>query len=127
MTSPFSSVEALLQDYFDSLYFCDVERLSRVFHPRALYATADDSPALFRSMDEYLPVVRARTSPASKGEPRRDMIDSIEFAGENTALARVRCSIGSRDFVDFLSLIQVDGKWQIISKVFQITERSQKD
>jgi hypothetical protein len=74
-------------------------------------------------MAEYVPVIAARQSPASRNEPRRDYIDAIELAGENTAFARVRCSIGSRDFVDFLVLVRVEGRWQIISKVFQIIER----
>lgn len=74
-------------------------------------------------MQEYLPVVAARQPPAARNEARRDCIDAIEVAGEHTALARVRCSIGSRDFVDFLSLLRVEGRWQIIAKVFQIIER----
>jgi Putative lumazine-binding len=52
-----------------------------------------------------------------------DHVDAIELAGDNTALARVRCSIGSRDFVDFLTLVRTDGTWRIIAKVFQIIER----
>jgi hypothetical protein len=74
-------------------------------------------------MEEYVPAVAARQSPASRGEPRRDHVDAIELAGDNTALARMRCSIGSRDFVDFLTLVRTDGTWRIIAKVFQIIER----
>ena len=74
-------------------------------------------------MEEYLPIVAARPSPASRGEPRRDHIDEIQLAGANTALARVRCSIGGADFVDFLSLARADGQWRVIAKVFQIIER----
>lgn len=90
----------VLGDYFDALYHCDVEKLQAVFHPKAIYATADEDPLLTRTMEEYVPVVAARQSPASRGEARRDAIDSIDLAGENTAMARVRCSIGQRDFVD---------------------------
>lgn len=125
MTSRFEQVEALLRDYFDALYHCDVNLLTRVFHSRAVYATADEAPPLIRSMDEYFPVVAARESPASRCETRRDFIDAIEFAGENTAFARVRCSIGSRDFVDFLTLIRCN-EWRIISKVFQIKQNDQQ-
>jgi hypothetical protein len=74
-------------------------------------------------MADYVPAVAARQSPASRGEPRRDHVDAIELAGDNTALARMRCSIGSRDFVDFLTLVRTDGAWRIIAKVFQIIER----
>ena len=116
-------ISVVIQDYFDALYFCDVEKLQRVFHPAAIYATADETPFLHRSMAEYVLVVAARESPASRNEARRDHIDSVEFAGESTAFARVRCSIGSRDFVDFLTLVRVDATWRIIAKVFQIIER----
>lgn len=123
MTAAFQDISAVLTDYFDALYFCDVEKLQRVFHPKAIYATADETPLLYRTMEEYVPVVAARKSPASRGEPRRDYIDAINLAGENTAVARVRCSIGTRDFVDFLTLVRTEGLWRIIAKVFQIIER----
>jgi hypothetical protein len=123
----FEQLNQVIQDYFDALYDCDVTKLQRVFHPRAIYATADETPFLYRTMDEYFPVVAARQSPASRGERRRDHIDGIDLAGDNTAVARVRCSIGSRDFVDFLTFVRVDGTWRIIAKVFQITETRQQE
>lgn len=119
----FAAVTGVLETYFDGLYHADIERLGAVFHPKAIYATADETPLLYRTMDEYLPVVAKRVSPASRNEIRRDVIDSIEFAGENTAFARVRCSIGTKDFVDFLTLVRTDGAWWIMAKIFQITER----
>jgi hypothetical protein len=123
MTAAFQDISAVLTDYFDALYFCDTEKLQQVFHPKAIYATADETPLLYRTMEEYAPVVAARASPASRGEPRRHHIDAIDLAGENTAIARVRCSIGARDFVDFLTLVRTEGHWRIIAKVFQIIER----
>lgn len=119
----FDDISHVLKRYFDALYDCDTGKLQEVFHPKAIYASADEVPLLYRTMDTYVPVVAARESPASRGEPRRDTIDSIELAGENTAIVRVRCSIGSRDFVDFLSLVRTQGRWQIIAKVFQMIER----
>lgn len=116
----FQDILQVLNKYFDALYECDVEKLSFVFHPQAIYATADETPFLYRTMEDYLPVVAARQSPASRGEPRRDYVDEIQFAGENTAFTRVRCSIGERDFVDFLTLVRVNNRWQVIAKVFQI-------
>ena len=119
----FVTVTEVLGTYFDGLYHADTDRLAMVFHPKAIYATADETPMLYRTMDEYFPVVAKRESPASRKEPRRDLIESIQFAGENTAFARVRCSIGSKDFVDFLTLVRTDGEWRIMAKIFQITER----
>jgi len=119
----FAAVTDVLETYFDGLYHADTDRLAIAFHPKAIYATADETPLLYRTMDEYFAAVAKRVSPASRDEPRRDVIDSIEFAGENTAFARVRCSIGTKDFIDFLTLVRNDGAWRIMAKVFQITER----
>ena len=118
----FNQVTKVLQIYFDALYECDIDKLARAFHPKAIYATADETPLLYRTMEEYFPVIEAREAPATRNEPRKDVIDAIEFAGDNTAFARVRCSIGSRDFVDFLTLVRTDGDWKIIAKIFQIIE-----
>lgn len=123
MSDAFQAIGAVVQDYFDALYHCDVALLERVFHPAAIYATADETPFLHRTMEVYFPIVAARESPASRGEVRRDHIDAIELAGDNTALARVRCSIGTRDFVDLLTFVRVDGEWRIIAKIFQIIEQ----
>ncbi|MDF3415839.1 nuclear transport factor 2 family protein [Sulfitobacter sp. M57] len=121
--SEFAAVTGVLETYFDGLYHADTERLAMAFHPKAIYATADETPLLHRTMDEYFQVVAKRESPASRAEPRRDVIEAIDFAGENTAFARVRCSIGARDFTDFLTFVRTDGAWRIMAKVFQMTER----
>ncbi len=112
------AVTALLREYFDGLYFSDTQRLRRVFHPQALYATASDGTPLILSMKPYFEVVDQRPAPASRGEARRDRIESIHFVGPVTALAKVQCAIEPKHFTDLLTLIQVDGRWQIIAKVF---------
>ncbi|MEH6741590.1 MAG: nuclear transport factor 2 family protein [Sulfitobacter sp.] len=120
----FAAVIGVLGTYFDGLYHADTDRLTIVFHPKAIYATADEVPMLHRTMDEYFPVVAKRVSAASRNEPRRDVVESIEFAGDNTAFARVRCSIGTKDFIDFLTLVRTDGTWRIMTKIFHMTERT---
>lgn len=124
MSSAFHAIHTLLSDYLDALYDSDADKLVRIFHPLAIYVSADETPLLYRGVGDYLQVVAARQSPASRGEVRRDHIDRIELAGENTGMARVRCSIGQRDFVDLLTLVRTEGQWRIMAKVFQITERS---
>lgn len=116
--SDFAAVTEVLRTYFDGLYHSDTARLARVFHPQALYASASDGTLLHRTMGEYFPIVDARPSPASRGEPRADRIVEISFAGPVTATAVVNCAIGATCFTDFLTLVFVDGRWQIIAKVF---------
>lgn len=118
MNAPYDAVIAVLQNYFDGLYRGDTTILRQAFHPAAIYACATGGELLRLAMDEYFPVVEKRPSPASLGQARTDRILSIDFIGPVTALARVECSILPRLFTDSLTLVLVDGRWQIISKVF---------
>lgn len=118
MNSPFDQIVAALGDYFDGLYFGDTQRLRKVFHSSAIYACATEGSLLTLSMDEYFPIVDQRPTPASRGDARHDRIISIEFAGPVTALARVECAIEPKHFIDLLSFVFVEGRWQIIAKVF---------
>jgi hypothetical protein len=118
MQTSFDAIVDVLKNYFDGLYHCDTKILRNVFHPAALYACAIDGALLTLNMIEYFPIVDKRVSPASHGDVRTDRILSIEFAGPVTALARVECSIAPKHFTDLLTLVYVDQRWQIISKVF---------
>ena len=124
VSADFQAVAQVLGTYFDGLYHSDTRALARVFHPQAQYVCVTDGTLLYRDMAEYFPVVDARPAPASRGEQRRDEIVSIDFAGPVTARAVVRCAIGTRKFTDFLTLIHLDGRWQVISKVFHYEEES---
>jgi len=114
----FIAVTNTISKYFDGLYHSDTSALADVFHSQAHYVCATEGSMLHLNMDEYFPIVKKRPSPASRAEKRNDRILSIEFAGPVTAFARVECSIATKFFTDFLTLIFVEGKWQIISKVF---------
>ena len=116
----FAAIEDALQAYFDMLYTADPELMRHVFHPRAVYATADVSPARIYSVDEYAEILRKREAPAASNAPREDHIDRVEFIGENTALAKVRCRIGDQAYVDVLSFIKQAGTWQLIAKIFHM-------
>jgi hypothetical protein len=117
-TADFTAIHSVLQLYYDGLYHSDTRRLAQVFHPQALYATAVGDQPIFWRMGEYFPVVDARPAPAASGQVRDNRVLSIELIGPVTALAKLQCSIGTKHFTDLLTLIHVDGRWQVISKVF---------
>ena len=113
-----AEIESTLRLYFDGLHHSDTARLARAFYPAAIYASATEGHLVRLTMAEYFAVVDRRPSPASRGERRTDRILSIELAGPVTAHARVECAIGPKHFTDLLTLVHVDGRWQIIAKVF---------
>jgi hypothetical protein len=114
----FTDVAAVLGDYFAGLRHSDTVRLKRVFHPEAHYFCATDGSLLHLDMPQYFLIVDNRPSPASQGHASTDRILAIEFAGPVTAFAKVECSIPPKFFTDYLALLKLDGRWQIVSKVF---------
>lgn len=113
-----SEIQQQLEQYFDGLYFCDVQLLNNVFHSDAIYINVTEQPVLRLSMAEYFPIVASRISPASKRQTRQDKISSINLIHERLALVHVECVIHPKYFYDALTFVFEDGKWKIISKVF---------
>ncbi|PSB40486.1 nuclear transport factor 2 family protein [Chamaesiphon polymorphus] len=111
----------LLDRYYDALYRCDIALLATVFHASAQYFTASSGELLHLDMNSYFPIVERRISPESSGETYAFSIESIEFIGAVTAIARMRSSMLGKDFIDLLTLIQLEGEWKIITKVFHYT------
>jgi hypothetical protein len=117
MSSEVSAVEKVLQAYFDGLYEGDTKKLGEVFHlarismPRAV--TARQRLAAARVQDGGRSAVRQ-----GQGSARADRIVSIDFSGPTTAIAKVECQLPPRYFTEYLTLLKVDGRWQIISKTF---------
>ena len=52
-------------------------------------------------------------------EPREAVVEvhSVDLAG-TCAVAKVESDFGDYGFVDYLSLLKIDGRWVIVNKVF---------
>ena len=113
-------VKKALQVYFDSCYESDAEGGDKVFHDVAhLYLHAEDGSLLDWDKNYFLDLVRK--TPSGSGEqgfPRYDEIISIDFTGEKTAVAQVKVRVVDTLYTDILCFMLLDGKWQIIAKVF---------
>lgn len=118
MSQDRTEITSLVQAYLDGLYYCDTRLLAKVFHPLAVYATAVGSEPMLLRMHEYFPIVEKRDPPARTQAPRREEVLSIDVVGPATAMVKLTCTFFQKDYVDFLTLIRVDGRWQIIAKVF---------
>lgn len=114
------AVLELLELYFDAFHRSDAAQLGSLFHPSALYGFVEGEQLRRLDMPTYLPLVASRPSPAAAGRTRDDRVLALDFAGPTTALARVECNIFGKHFVDFLSLLRIEGRWQIVAKVFHV-------
>lgn len=120
----FAEIPARLQLYFDGLYYGDTARLAEIFHPEARYVSATDEHFVPLTMPDYFQRVENRPRPSDRNDPRADAIQAITLAGPHAALAVVTCRLGSRQFIDLLTLVRWGGSWRIMAKVFHYDELS---
>ncbi len=122
MSEDRAAIEAVVQTYLDGLYEGDVAKLAAAFHPTSSLTYEENGSLTPLPRDQWLEAVRARPSPQSRGLPRHDRILQIDQASPNTAFVKLNCAIPPRFFTDYLSLLKVEGRWQVAQKVFA-TER----
>jgi hypothetical protein len=108
----------LLGKYFDALYDGDAKLFSEIFHPQARLYSAAEPGFLILDVPSYLDRVRNRPSPRSRNDRRQDEIVSVTIASPTTAHARVRELLLPKHFTDDLTLVNDNGRWLIVSKVW---------
>ena len=112
------AIQATVQLYLDGLYEGDAEKLAASFHPTGALTYESDGKIIILPRDEWLAAVRARPSPQSQGLPRHDEILTIDQSSPTAAFVKLKCAIPPRFFTDYLSLLKVEGRWQVAQKVF---------
>jgi hypothetical protein len=120
-----AEIEAVAKTYLDGLYEGDVEKLGRVFHPTSALTYEENGALTPMPRDEWLEAVRNRPSAKARGLSRHDEILEIDQAGPTTAFVKLKCAIPPRFFTDYLSLLKIDGRWQVAQKIFAIELREE--
>lgn len=124
MSDDIKAIEAVLQTYFDGLYEGDAAKLGAAFHETAdLRSVAADGSLAVLPRAQWLEGVKTRASAKSQGLERKDWVVTIDRSGPGTAFAKVHCQIPPRYFTDYLTLLKVDGRWQVISKAYHTVTR----
>lgn len=118
MSETYAEIVSALDQFFDGFYEGNVDKLKQIFHPNCHLFSAADGPLVDDDMETVYEHVVNRLSPESRGQPRYDRIISIDISGPEVAMAKVQIAFGDRFFTDHLSLLRIDGRWQIISKTF---------
>ena len=115
-SSDLAQIEMVMMDYFVGLHHADVARLDRIFDSRAQL----QAPGIRRSKQEWLAMVASRAVPSERGDVFAYRLLAIDLAGDQ-AVARVRCPLLGRDYIDFLSLLKERGHWRIVNKMYADT------
>jgi len=112
-------VRAVVQRYVDACRDGDANALRSVFHPQALLSGYLAGDRLLGDMEPFYAAVAGNPPPAvGEGEYRAE-ISGIEVSGGiAVAILREQRYLGM-DFVNHFQLLEVDGEWVIVAKLFQ--------
>jgi hypothetical protein len=114
-----SSVEAVVQNYFDALYEGDADKLAAIFHPSADLRWLEKGSLQVLTVPNWLENVRKRPSAKAENKPREDFVVTIDRSDQSTAFVKVRCQLPPRYFTDYLVAMKLGDGWQIVSKSFR--------
>jgi len=114
----YAAVVAVMELYVQGLYHADSTKLADVFHRDARYVNTVEGDYMNYSVSEYFDVVDRRVSPASQNGTYRDRVLSVEFGNDRMAFVKIEICLSGKKYLDFLTLYFDEGRWQIISKVF---------
>jgi hypothetical protein len=118
-----STVEAVVQHYFDAVYEGDVDKLGAIFHPSADLRSLEKGRLKVISMPDWLEYFRKRPSAKAEGKPRDDFIVTIDRSDQSTAFLKVRCQLPPLYFTDYLVAMQLADGWKIVSKSYRTDRR----
>jgi hypothetical protein len=109
-----------IQTYFDCMFEASAEKTHQAFHPAAKITGYMSGALAEMSVSEFADLV-AKVSPSPKdaGVIARLEVVSLDISGE-TAVARVRDDYMGLTFLDTLSFVHVDDRWQIYNKLFHV-------
>lgn len=113
-----TEIQGLLQRYFDGLYHSDSALLRTVFHDDLVYVNGTSGTYEHMGLEAYMARIDARTPPASRGDPREEVIDRIALKGDRIGIVEARMTMMNRSYQDLLTLIHTGDGWRVLTKVF---------
>lgn len=112
-TDDVEAIRAVVADYTEGVKAGDNARLQRAFHPdsKLLSVNAEGVLNTWASADYIQGVVKKPPT------GREDKVLQVDLFG-TAAIATVSVRTAKFDFIDYISLLKLGGKWTIVSKVF---------
>lgn len=110
-------IQIVIADYFNGIFYGDIEKLKSVFHSQALLFGDINGQPYFKTLADYIEGVKTRKSPNELNEVFKMNIISIEIMN-HVAYAKLHCPMLGYNYYDYLSLNKIDERWVIVNKVF---------
>ncbi len=109
------AVRVPLENYIKGHETGDAEYMKKAFHTEGNLIFVRDGKYTTRSFAEYIGGMSGK--PAADESKRRRAIESIDVAG-NAAIARIVLDYPTVKFIDYMTLLKINGEWKIVNKSF---------
>jgi len=113
------AVRKVIQNYIDGTYNADIPMLGSVFHEKAVMNGYLGPNLILADPTPFLDDMASAPSMKSNNDPYKAEIRSVQIEGDVAAVALYETGFrGDASLVDFFHLINSNGEWKIISKLF---------
>lgn len=108
-------VKIPLENYLKGHATGDGEFMKKAFHTEGKLIFIREGKYATRTFEEYINGMSGK--PAEDEAQRKRWIESIDIAG-NSAVAKIILDYPNTKFVDYMTLLKIDGEWKIVNKSF---------
>jgi Putative lumazine-binding len=112
-----AAIRQTVQYYFDGGKNRDSVALRKAFHPDARMLFAKDDKLVVVPIGEYITRVTKDQPKPGEVDSTKRQVTSVDVTGD-AAIARLRLERPDVVVTDYMSLLKVDGRWQIVNKIF---------
>lgn len=123
MNGNHGEIATALAAYFDGFYEGNIEKLQSIFHPTCHLYSAPNGELMDSNMEAVYGRVGNRTKPSERGDPKEDGIIAVDQSAPECSFAKVMIALGEYRYTDYLTLLKLDGRWQIVGKTFTAVPR----
>lgn len=109
------AVRVPLENYIKGHATGDGQYMRKAFHTEGNLIFIRDGKFMTRSFTDYISGFSGK--PAADEAKRKRTIEAIDVSG-NAAVAKVILDYPTTRFVDYMSLLNIDGEWKIVTKIF---------
>jgi hypothetical protein len=106
--------------YINGLREGSVDILKEAFHSEATMCGHLGETLMIVPIQGLYDFVSSNPAPAQSGEPFSASVAAIEIADSIASAKITEKSYQGHNFTDFFNLLKIDGRWWIVSKVFNV-------
>lgn len=114
------AVKIPLENYLKGHATGKPEFMKRAFHSEGKLMFIRDGKYATIDFADY--IGRMNGTPAADESERKRHIESIDISG-NAAVGKIVLDYPNARFIDYMSLLKIDGEWKIVNKIFYVEPR----